>query len=602
MKPHKTMDNTIFSENQIELGKKLILFLLSSGITLGLFVYFHSLSPFIYFTNDDLFFKTIASGEVMGQPCSRLWYIGYPVGLVISFFYKMIPTLPWYGFFLCFFIGLTMTVVLYKLLTFCQKIPSQILTVLLFMIIAYSFFFLHIAELQFTTITGIVGAGAVFLFCFWDPADHFKTSLVSGIGFLLLSALSLCIRDKGFLMLIPFIGMLGIAKYLDAGEGLFSFSQKRKNLFALGGIFLLLMAGVMLIGKIAYSSQEWKEFGAYTGASETIYDYTGYPDYDTYQDVYEKLGLTRSSYEAASHHYNIQLEPKINKETMQTLEQVALQDLSEKTTLPGKLKEMTSFFLDRHLSYTDRPLNLLVYVCYILFFVAAIIAGKKKALRDILFTGIARMVVWIYLVYNGRLPARVSQAVYIAELLILIALAMKYRLWDTKKMARFFWAFTLCVFVLLSYRFGIPKAKAAASEASSRLQFSQSFVELKHYFAENPDHLYYLDMNSFGSFTEDGLQGGQNTYGNYLFMGSWVPHSPWYEAKFEKAGIKETDAAAALFENPNVYAVFMKTEGTGYEYLSDFYAENYPGVTIEVVEEITVSNDITFQIVKGKRS
>ena len=95
MKPHKTMDNTIFSENQIELGKKLILFLLSSGITLGLFVYFHSLSPFIYFTNDDLFFKTIASGEVMGQPCSRLWYIGYPVGLVISFFYKMIPTLPW---------------------------------------------------------------------------------------------------------------------------------------------------------------------------------------------------------------------------------------------------------------------------------------------------------------------------------------------------------------------------------------------------------------------------------------------------------------------------------------------------------------------------
>ena len=85
-------------------------------------------------------------------------------------------------------------------------------------------------------------------------------------------------------------------------------------------------------------------------------------------------------------------------------------------------------------------------------------------------------------------------------------------------------------------------------------------------------------------------------------MGSWVPHSPWYEAKFEKAGIKETDAAAALFENPNVYAVFMKTEGTGYEYLSDFYAENYPGVTIEVVEEITVSNDITFQIVKGKRS
>ena len=252
------------------------------------------------------------------------------------------------------------------------------------------------------------------------------------------------------------------------------------------------------------------------------------------------------------------------------------------------------------------------------------------------------MVIWIYLVYNGRLPARVSQAVYIAELLILLGIALKYKLWkfsldaalwksspraaqeessfeaapenpsrdaalrnipkSTLNIPYIFWCLILCCFVFLAYRFGFPKARAAADEASSRLQFSQSFVDIKDYFADHPENLYYLDMNSFGSFTEDGLQGGINTYGNYLFMGSWVPHSPWYAEKFERSGIKEADAAAALFENPNVYAVFMKTEGTGYEYLSDFYAENYPGVTLEVVEEITVSNDITFQILQGSLS
>ncbi|MGN0411839.1 MAG: hypothetical protein ACI4FV_02285 [Lachnospiraceae bacterium] len=305
----------------------------------------------------------------------------------------------------------------------------------------------------------------------------------------------------------------------------------------------------------------------------------------------------------------------------------------------AKAKEMLSFFIDRHLSYTDRPLNLLVYACYILFFLAAILCWQKKAVRDILFTGVARMVIWAYLVYNGRLPARVSQSVYIAELLILLAIALKYELWkfsldaalwkssprvaqgkssseatpenpshdaamrnspkSTLNIPYIFWCLILCCFVFLAYRFGFPKARAAADEASSRLQFSQSFVDIKDYFADHPENLYYLDMNSFGSFTEDGLQGGINTYGNYLFMGSWVPHSPWYAEKFERSGIKEADAAAALFENPNVYAVFMKTEGTGYEYLSDFYAENYPGVTLEVVEEITVSNDITFQILHG---
>ena len=84
------------------------------------------------------------------------------------------------------------------------------------------------------------------------------------------------------------------------------------------------------------------------------------------------------------------------------------------------------------------------------------------------------------------------------------------------------------------------------------VSFSQAFIDIKDYFGEHPENFYFLDMNSFGSFTEDALQGHRDEYGNFLFMGSWVPHSPWYAEKFERQGILETDAAKAAFED-NVY-------------------------------------------------
>ncbi len=574
-------------------------------VILFLFFYYHRLSPFIYATNDDLFFKTIVSGEVTGSPEPRLWYIGYPAGLLIASLYRLFPAMPWYGLFLCFSFGLTMFVVLYRMLKPEKSWPVRLVTLALFLLFSYAFLFLHIAELQFTTVTGMVGAGALFLFVLADPADPLPETLKNYGGFYLLSACALSIRDKGFFMLLPFVGMLGIGKCISLGK-----SVRRKNLFAAGLLFLGLLAVIFLINKAAYGRDDWKIYSDYSKSSDTIYDYTGYPDYDEYAEVYHELGLTRSSYEAASHHYNVLLEPNINKQTMNTLEEIASVSLSTSFSgLPGKIREMAAFFLDRHLSYTDRPLNLLVYCCYLLFFLCALFAGKKSALRDIIFTGIARMVIWIYLIYYGRLPSRVSQAVYLAELAILLAIAFKNKLWGREnpdaltsrrtKFCRALWMAGICFLTVIAIRFGFPKARAAASEAQSRLRFSQAFVELKAYFSAHPDAFYYLDMNSFGSFTEDALEYGENQYGNYIFMGSWVTHSPWYTAKFERQQIPEEKAAAALYDNPNVYAVFMDTPETGYEYLQDFYAENYPGVSLETLDTVNTSNDITFFILKG---
>ncbi len=605
---------------------------LFSALTVALlFCYFRSLSPFIYQTNDDLFLNMIVSGEMTGTPDSRMFYLSYPAGLLLSTLYRQFPHIPWYGLLFCFTIGLTMAVVLYTLLKLEKSLPARFVTVILFCLFSYGFLFLHIAELQFTTVTAMAGAGALFLFSLSSPADSLWDTLKDNMGFLLLSALSFCFRGQAFLMLFPMIGMIGIGKYLDAGKDphvpLLHIDKKRRNLLILAGIFLAVTGSLFLLERLAYQREDWRVFSAYTEASETVYDYEGYPDYDAHEDTYRMLGITRSSHEAAAHHYCIALEPGINRTTMETLASIIEQErrlsLSE---LPGKAQEMAAFFIDRHLSYTDRPLNLLVYCLYILLFIGGILSKKYSVLRDILFLFFARMVIWVYLVFYGRLPSRVSQSVYLAELALLLAIAFGGRVWQMRgnsvtqggaahkedrtgvtetaknttprrRLCRIYWGISILFLTLVCLRFGFPKAKAAAWEAGSRLQFSQSFVDMRNYFHAHPDNLYYLDMDSFGSFTQDALQAPAGDYDNFLYLGSWIPHSPWYAAKFERAGI--TDPASALCEDPNVFAVFMNTEGTGYGYLQDFYSENYPGVTLKVVDTVDVSNELQFLILKG---
>lgn len=610
--------------------KKLFLLFFSAAFVAGLFLYFHSITPFVYLTNDDFFLKTLASGEVTGSPDPRLWYIGYPAGLLISSLYRLFPSAPWYGLFLCLSFGITIFAVLYHMLRLEKTLPARLLTLLFFFLLAKGFLLLHIAEIQFTTVTGMTGAGALFLFAVSENSPDWKTVLKNNLGFLLLSAWAFSIRDKAFLMLFPFLGMIGIAKYLDAAasaspaypghSSLFRLNPERRNLFRLLLVFVLLLGLVWGMNKAAYRSSAWTSFGHYTDCSETIYDYDGYPDYDTHQDLYKSLGITRSSYEAAAHHYNILLEPSINEKTMSSLASVAeAERTGQKPGFAATFKNMASFFVDRNLSYTDRPLNLLVYSLYFLFFLLAAVCRRKQAVRDLVFLFIARMAVWSYLTYYGRLPSRVSQAVYLAELMVLLAICCKSRLWERScsqsqdvcgsassfspllyiRRYHAIWYLTLAVLLVLTFRFGLPKSAAAVSEASSRLRFSDSYQELTDYFRTQPDSFFYLDMNSFGSFTQEALKSGQNQYANYLFMGSWVPHSPWYDTKFSREGI--TDPARSVLDSGKVYLVFMKSSATSWQYLSDFYHEKYPGSALTVVKEIKTSEDVTFEILKGKR-
>lgn len=571
--------------------------LFSALIVALLFFIFRRLSPFIFQTNDDLFLKQLASGEMCGVPQSHLFHISYPVGLLLSVLYRMFPALPWYGLLLCFTIGLFMTIVLSNLLLIEKSLLVRLLTIILFCFFSYGFLFLHIVQLQFTTVAAMAGCSALFLFMLASPCDSIQETVKNYISFLLLSACAFCIRSQVLFMFLPFIGMIGLGKWLDTKS-----PKQRKSLLALAGIFTVMLASLFLIEKLAYQEEQWTTFSTYSKARAEIYDYDGFPDYDTHKETYELLNISRSSYEAASQHYCIMLDSAINDRSFEALRKINKQENSfAPAKLPGMLLETASAFIQRHTSYVDRPLNLLVYCCYILFFLGSLLCQKRNALRDILFLGGSRMVIWTYLLFNGRLPSRVSQSIYLAELIILLAVAFKYRIWSPHDISRKrpcsgFWIISFAFLSFICLRFGFPKANAAAWEAASRCQFSQSFADIKDYFHAHPENVYYIDIASFEYFTEDALQRPASEYDNFFYMGSWISNSPWYDKKFERAGI--SDPAPALYKDPSVFVVFMNIENISYDYLEAFYAENHPGVSLHVMEMVDVSNGLQFLICK----
>lgn len=218
--------------------RKIIVFL--SIIIPGLLlVLFHRITPFIFQTNDDVFLNAIVSGEITGTPNPRMIHVGYPTGLLLSALYRIFPTLPWYGLFLCASFGITMAVILSLLVKRSKKVWSQFLTILFFSIGVYSFFFMHVSQLQFTFVTTFIGAGAIFSLIFFEPDDSPQNCIKECLGFILLSALSCSIRNTACIILLPFAGMVFLSKYIYTGQSalqpihnIFTFSKKRKNLIS----------------------------------------------------------------------------------------------------------------------------------------------------------------------------------------------------------------------------------------------------------------------------------------------------------------------------------------------------------------------------------
>ena len=563
---------------------------------------FHCYTPFTFSNSDDFYLKAVVSGELTGTPQAHMLHMNYLTGLILSGLYRLLPSTPWYGLFLIFCLGISMVTVLYGLLRCCHTLLQRAVTCFFFLLVSFCILLQYFSEIQYTTVAGMVCAAAVFYFFITDFREkhHF---LRRCLPVFLLLGLSWCIRYKAALMLMPVLLFLACAKWVSSPEKI---KEKTRRILSFFIICISLFLSLSLIDFIGYRSPVWHTFKNYNSSREAVYDYQGYPDYSTWASLYTSLGITRSSYQAASAHYELLLDSSINAESMSALARTSASASSD-ISLSRHLISMGHAFLERQFSKTDRPISILVFLLYFSVFILLLQKKNRAGLLSLLGLVSGRMVIWFYLLWVSRYPFRVTQTIYLTELFVLMGiLCLLYPQRDqTSKMLSTKWipsALFGLLLVLALLHFGIPQMRSIRQEASSRLSYSTACQDIQKYMDSNPDCFYLCDTMSMTYFTEDALSPQLSHKSNRVLLGSWMAKSPWYDEIFRQHQI--SDIQTALFTRPKTYVLIMDIPGADStaEYITDYYQENFhASVKSHIIATVTCSGNVTFRIIQFSR-
>lgn len=562
----------------------------------GMFVLYRLFTDFIYLTNDDMYLQAIVSGEISGKPDPHMIYSNYILGMMLSFLYSCTTQVPWYGIYLLSVCFLCAWIVLYRCVSKCEKNGSRIAVILLFLVICFCAVFRHIAMIQYTVVAAFAGGTAVFYAMTIDMRTEKKQLIGEYVIVLFLAFLSLVIREKVFFMMVPFAAFGWLGKWIAEPD-----KSKTNNI---GYISLLisivcLMLVVCGIDRIAYrigdDGEAWKEYKQYNKAREQIMDYNSYPDYDSNHKFYEELGISKASYEGVSKYYLLLPQKDYNGETMPIIAEKAIAIGKGSHTLSERLTAVVKNFIQCNLNYSDRPMNIVVYATWLCMVVLLVLSKSKNMLWQLALLFAARMGMWLYIIYQGRYPDRITQGLYFVELLVLIAIFVLNRnLLDDKTFIKKGFLIGAVVLICVpSLYIGINKAIAVKGENSGKLYFGTSYQQVKEYCAENKDNLYLMDMNSASFFSFSifkSVKGDNGICDNLLPLGSWPVKSPLITENLERYNIQ--DITGELMDNEHVYFVFKDSEATPSQYLINFYNSEFEGVNVELKQADVLKTDV----------
>ena len=536
----------------------------------------------VYATNDDIFIGEILSGGITGTPEWRTIYLGISAGILVSTLYRVFPGVAWYGVFLCAGQLIALMVVLYRSLQMVTGKRKGVVLAL-FVMFASGVSALHFANIQYTVTAGMVGSAAIFLFYTTDEKQGTASFLKQNIPTFFLLFLAGSIRQQVIWMLLPIAGLFWLQKWFTA--------KKQLVCFLLAAAFTVSL--LVVIERVSYADTEWRTFLDYTDSREKIMDYYGYPDYEEYKTLYEELGISHAAYVGASTRYDVLTEPNINASSMKELAGVSKTEWLEKQSIPERIKDAAAAFLKRNLNYVDRPLNLFIYAAYLFVALAAVLQKKYRVLSAELLLLAGRMVSWCYLLYTGRYPTRVTQALYYAELFSLTAIFLTYRLYEQKK--KWFQVIALGCFLFLTVWCGYRKAITVRAENAAMIASGKELEQLKAYCAEHEENLYLFDMKSVEHYMQGILAKPTHAGDNYVVLGGWLPKSPLYDEKIEQYGV--TDIQTAVLTQKNVY--FVCNGGATFlpAYFYEYYKEKYPEYELGEVDRIVTFSGLVFQVI-----
>lgn len=553
--------------------------LLALLITAAYFLVVWKQIGFSYAINDDVNMRDIASGAYTGAPDGHLIFVLYPLGFVLKHLYQLWPRIEWYGIMLVGCHVAAMWVMLAGLLLYPgrRRTGHPFLKRTAAFLLLYTILWLPQAvRVQFSTCSASLGAAALFWYGMGPKGTDGRTLWEDGVT-AALAAGCLNVRIEVFCITGAFAVLLFL--YKEKKEGLI----KGLRLVVLTGLLCL---AVFAADRLAYGSQEWKDFLSYNQSRSNVYDFYEVPVYEENQELYEELGLSEDTVQAIRE-ANMLADDSVSQGIFRQLDELAGRRYRGQFSVGARLRK------GLRLAGENFSPSIYGYLCGTAVFLWLVLLwlsvrqtgvsvhrrDKRKGLLFWLGAVLLQGALWLALGYGGRLPERVGYCLHLCS--FVSALMLCRMAWDSQKEEhmpqreagrRRMWDQILFfgAAALLSWGSFVRTAESAENGQDAR-----RMAELiEEYCLDHPDNFYFADVYSLSAHTgqvhfTNTRPVGQDV--NYMRMGDWMAFSPLSEEKLNRHGISSVTESLATDES-----VFLLTrDDNPMEYLKRICADRF---------------------------
>ena len=541
--------------------RKISVALISNLLILGAMVAFMRPS---FETNDDIVFAELGSG-LRGVKDAHLVFQNYGLGMIYRLLYGVTGRLPWYTIVQYMILFAAFTVVTYVLISRLGEISG----LCLFVILACGFGYEGYIHLQFTKTAGIAAAAAVFLLLYLLEQEKYSWWGIA--GGILLAVIAYMYREDQFWASCGLMAGAGLLFLFDLRK------YRNKKLRRLGicvltfGVLLLSVFGVDRWDSSKYRSAEWEEYQEFNQLRSELLDY-GFPDYDSNQEIYEELGISRETYELYNS-WNFNDTEKFDTEVMKKLV-----DLKQKR--PLTIRTVTAFLR----RFPSDLLRMPMFYFFAVFAVLWLLCGKKDvcSVISVLAECLLLVVVYFYLYYQGRyMVNRVDVGLWFSACLVMLWIfsSGEVRHMNTKV------SVLLCMICVVLGQFMMYKDWRLATSSIPEARVSQRAV--LETIGTDKEHTYLAksgmlsEIVCYGPF--DRMP--ENLLDNVYWFGGWECRTPGYTRAMEVHGI--INPYRDVVNNENIYLVDDNIDLT-LKYIRQYYAENAQAVFVKTIGNVDV--------------
>ena len=584
--------------------------------------------------NDDVMIGDILSGYYSGEPSVMTVYMRVPLGLILTIFYRIIPSVPWFMVFQCAcFVG-GFYLVLRRALALCDYNKKNVILLIITLVLIFTGLYIgSLIMLQYTVTAAMVGTVGIFLMLTTDTKlrdreserpetekekhSQKKTEEVLtyeqigrllGAGLLLL----LCdqIRPQVFEMVLPFfcicVVMMFSERWLLVQRT--GTKQSRKEFVYLVEVSMVfLVAYLTLLGadRSSYVGDELEYYEKYNEARTDLYDYAGVWENEEAVAYYKKVGVDETE-QAVLKNYAIAIDDTAGVQTFEAMARYSFnnKEIFSKDSIKNAVWILVHrmWLFDGGDGTAGDSIYGWIFTLIWLGTVFFMILNRDTISLVFLFpVGVGFVSMYLWLILRGRYPERVVISLYLIGAATVLGMLYRsrfradmYKVLTVKRTENengqlklptpnksiVLKVMIITVVVMLSAA-SVISIKTAYEEKNRLDAINSDCKELYDYMNANPLDIFITDVYCC-------VDSSVSPPTNLISTGGWMTRTPNFRIRLENLGVQSLDH---LFSSGRDFC-YVCREGKGMtpEILSDYLVSRY-GWNKELVLDECISTD-----------